>query len=191
MRYVAIRGIFTEARSTSLAQLCSLTISSIKHMRGASTVNGSGEPTRHVDWKDLTRSPVCSNALEQRSGWDQLPGFAFSTRSAPKMLPTFGRSVVTPATSGTTLVEIYPARFLECAGVYRSGNSGQQQVKDALAFYNICLSPELENRSFTDDERDALVSAAGMKWWLSQRGSLAWSGASRTCTKYEGWIFGI
>lgn len=96
-----------------------------------------------------------------------------------------------PATSGTTLVEIYPARFLKCAGVYRSGNSCQQQVKDALAFYSIRLSPELKNRSFTGDERDALVSAAGMKWWLSQRGSLAWSAAGRTCIMYEGWIFGI
>ena len=96
-----------------------------------------------------------------------------------------------PATSGTTLVEIYPARFLKCAGVYRDGNSNKQQVKDALTFYDICLSPELKDCSFTDDERDALVSAAGMKWWLSQEGSLAWSKKGRTCTTYEGWIFGI
>ena len=96
MRYVAMRGISTEDRSTSHARHCSLTISSIKHMRGASTENGSGKPTRHVDWRNLTKSPACSNALERQSGWDQLPGFACSTRSTQKMLLTFGRSAVTP-----------------------------------------------------------------------------------------------
>ena len=110
-----------------------------------------------------------------------------SSKCAAHIWPFCGR----PATSGTTLVEIYPARFLETAGVYRSDNSNQQQVTDALAFYRIGLAPKLKDYRFTDDERDALVSAAGMKWWLSQEGSLAWSAASRTCAMREGWIFGI
>lgn len=110
-----------------------------------------------------------------------------NSKDAAHIWPFCGK----PATSGTTLVEIYPARFLECAGVYRDGNSNQQQVREALTFYGICLSPELRDCNFTEDERDALVSAAGMKWWLSQKGSLAWSATGRTCTAYEGWIFGI
>ena len=96
-----------------------------------------------------------------------------------------------PASSGTTVVEIYPARFLKCAGVYKLGYSNQRQVKDALKCYGVLLSPKLKNCNFTDDERDALVSAAGMKWWLSRKGSSAWSAAGRSCAMYEGWIFGI
>ena len=110
-----------------------------------------------------------------------------SSKCAAHIWPFCGR----PATNGATLVEIYPALFLQRAGVYKNGETEQQQVRDALAFYDIPLAPELKDRRFTGDERDALISAAGMKWWLSQRGTLAWSTADRTCTMYEGWIFGI
>ena len=109
------------------------------------------------------------------------------SKGAAHIWPFSGR----PATSGTTLVEIYPARFLKCAGVYKDGNSNQQQVTDALKFHNIQLSPELKNCDFEADERDALISAAGMKWWLSQNGALAWSATGYSCAMFEGWIFGI
>ena len=96
-----------------------------------------------------------------------------------------------PPSSGTILVEIYPARFLKKAGVYLDEGSNIEQVKAALRYYNVCLSSEWTNHDFTDDERDALVSAAGMKWWLDEKGSSAWEAAEQSCTKYEGWIFGI
>ena len=94
-----------------------------------------------------------------------------------------------PASSGTTVVEIYPARFLECAGV--NHKETQMNMSRALKNYDARLSSQLKNRNFTDDERDALVSAAGMKWWLSQKGLSVWSVADTSCAMYEGWIFGI
>ena len=96
-----------------------------------------------------------------------------------------------PASRGTTVVEIYPARFLNCAGVANAEISPEQQVVDALRYYGVALSANCKNQNFTKDERDALVAVAGMKWWLSQRGTLAWSVADSSCAMNEGWIFGI
>ncbi len=97
-----------------------------------------------------------------------------------------------PASCGTTVVEIYPALFKKRAGVYRSGNPEAKQLSDALKFYEVDLAPELTGvQGLTGDERDALVSAAGMKSWLSQNGSSAWTPSHQSCAEYEGWIFGI
>ena len=95
-----------------------------------------------------------------------------------------------PTSPGSTVVEIYPARFLKYAGVANAGISIEQQVKDALRYYGVILSPNSKNHNFTGDERDALVSVAGMKWWLSHRGTSAWLVASPIGIMYEGWIFG-
>ena len=96
-----------------------------------------------------------------------------------------------PPSRGTTVVEIYPARFLNCAGVVDPGISRDRQVEEALRYYGVGLSSKSKNQGFTGDERDALVSVAGMKWWLSHRGISAWSVADPGCIMYEGWIFGI
>ena len=96
-----------------------------------------------------------------------------------------------PASQGTTVVEIYPARFLKYAGVVDAGIPVDQQVADALRYYCVVLSANSKNQNFTGDERDALVSVAGMKWWLSHRGISAWAVADLSCIMYEGWILGI
>lgn len=125
-------------------------------------------------------------------GVGSVAGFRFlhkiMTENAAHIWPFCGK----PPFSDSTLVEIYPARFLERAGVYRSKDSKFKQVTNALNHYDVRLSPKLENRScFTGDERDALVSAAGMKWWLDCKGPSAWEVAGQSCAMHEGWIFSI
>ena len=110
-----------------------------------------------------------------------------ASENAAQVWPFCGK----PASRGTTVVEIYPARFLNCAGVHNPGIAVDKQVKDALKHYGVVLSANSKNQDFTEDERDALVSVAGMKWWLSQKGISAWSVADQSCVMYEGWIFGI
>ena len=110
-----------------------------------------------------------------------------ASNNAAQIWPFCGK----PASRGTTVVEIYPARFLNCAGVVNPGIPLDQQVRDALSYYGVVLSANSKNQNFTADERDALVSVAGMKWWLSHRGISAWLVADTSCIMYEGWIFGI
>ena len=99
----------------------------------------------------------------------------------------------TPASIGTTLVEIYPASFTKRAGIYNGKNTFTLiEIMDGLERYGVeLLSESPGQRSFSKDERDALVSAAGMKWWLEEKGSSAWTVADRNRAMYEGWIFGI
>ena len=124
-------------------------------------------------------------------GVGSVAGFRFlskiKTENVAHIWPFCGE----PAPSGTTVVEIYPSRFLNCAEVYLNKGSNLDQVKAALKYYDVCLSPDLTDRDFTGDERDALVSAAGMKWWLNCKGPSAWEAVERSCAMYEGWIFGI
>ena len=96
-----------------------------------------------------------------------------------------------PGSHNMTLVEIYPAIHMKRAGVYLNGDPATKQVLDALHHYGVNLAQCQKNQDLTGDERDALVSAAGMKWWLDEKGSSAWETAPQSCAKYEGWIFGI
>ena len=93
--------------------------------------------------------------------------------------------------NGTTIVEIYPALFAKPSGVYRCSNLSAKQMEDALQHFDVRLASSLKDQSFSGDQRDALISAAGMKGWLDQKGPSAWDTSERSCTKYEGWIFGI
>ncbi len=125
-------------------------------------------------------------------GVGSIAGFRFlhkiKTKSAARIWPFCGK----PTSIGTTVVEIYPALFTKPAGVYSNRNPETKQLMHALKCYKVDLAPELISRkSFTDDERDALVSAAGMKRWLDCKGKSAWEAAERSHAMYEGWIFGI
>ena len=96
-----------------------------------------------------------------------------------------------PSSCGTTVVEIYPALFLHRAGVLKSASSCQQQVNYAFKRYEVTLSSKLRDSSLTGDERDALVSVAGMKGWLCKGGKSPWTIAYPNSARFEGWIFGI
>ena len=86
----------------------------------------------------------------------------------------------------STVVEIYPRLFLnhaEVAGINRAPNN-----LPALCDH---FGAELTNPPAppTKDQRDALVSAAGMGWFTKQ-GQVAWQVPARAA-EYEGWIFGV
>lgn len=86
----------------------------------------------------------------------------------------------------STLVEIYPRLFLNHA----EQGDNQPPVNDIQA---LCghFGAVLQNpgQARTDDQRDALVSAAGMGWF-TQRGQVAWH-VPAGAAEHEGWIFGV
>ena len=85
----------------------------------------------------------------------------------------------------STVVEIYPRLFLRLAqnaGVEPTANNTNQLCGHFGAnLQNPPMNP-------TDDQRDALVSAAGMGWLVRQEPN--WQVPACAAT-YEGWIFGV
>ena len=86
----------------------------------------------------------------------------------------------------STVVEIYPRLFLnhaEVAGIDRAPNN-----LPALCDH---FGAELTNPPAppTKDQRDALVSAAGMGWFTQQE-QIAWQ-VPACAAEHEGWIFGV
>lgn len=73
----------------------------------------------------------------------------------------------------STIVEIYPRLFL---------NHAQSANYFGAELQNVPAEP-------TNDQRDALVSAAGMAWFI-QQGKVAWQ-VPDCAAQYEGWIFGV
>ena len=86
----------------------------------------------------------------------------------------------------STLVEIYPRLFLNHA----EQGDNQPPASDLQA---LCghFGAALQNpgQANTDDQRDALVSAAGMGWF-TQRGQVALH-VPADAAEQEGWIFGV
>ena len=86
----------------------------------------------------------------------------------------------------STVVEIYPRVFLrhaEVASIDRAANN----LPALCAHFGARLQNPLEVP--TNDQRDALVSAAGMGWFTQQR-QVAWQ-VPACAAEYEGWIFGV
>ena len=85
----------------------------------------------------------------------------------------------------STVVEIYPTLFLNhaaAAGVQPTAN----KINQLCGHFGANLqNPPL---NLTDDQRDALVSAAGMGWLVHQGPN--WQ-VPDCAAKYEGWIFGV
>ena len=86
----------------------------------------------------------------------------------------------------STLVEIYPRLFLNHAE--QGDNHPPANDLQALCGH---FGAALQNpgQARTDDQRDALVSAAGMGWF-TQRGQVAWQ-VPADAAEHEGWIFGV
>ena len=84
-----------------------------------------------------------------------------------------------------TVAEIYPRLFLhhaEIAGVEPT----RHNLHNLCAHFGAALLNPPENP--TDDQRDALVSAAGMGWFVQQ--GQTWQ-VPACAAEYEGWIFGV
>ena len=86
----------------------------------------------------------------------------------------------------STVVEIYPRLFLDHAE-----RDGIQPTAENIPAFCRHFGAELEDPHAvpTADQRDALVSAAGMGW-LTQQEAIAWQ-VPPCAAKYEGWIFGV
>ena len=86
----------------------------------------------------------------------------------------------------STVVEIYPRLFLDHAK--RDGIQPTAENIPALCRH---FGAALEDPHAvpTADQRDALVSAAGMGWFTQQEG-IAWQ-VPACAAEYEGWIFGV
>ena len=86
----------------------------------------------------------------------------------------------------STVVEIYPRLFLNHAE-----RDGIQRTADNIRALCRHFGAELENPPAepTNDQRDALVSAAGMGWF-TQQGRVAWQ-VPACAAEHEGWIFGV
>lgn len=86
----------------------------------------------------------------------------------------------------STLVEIYPSLFRSHAESIRRDQSLPNTVRGLLRCYGATPSGACEK--WSDDERDALVSAAGMGYFDGQ--PTTWQAPTRAA-KREGWIFGV
>lgn len=92
----------------------------------------------------------------------------------------FGR----PMQDALTVVEIYPTYYFGCAGHRRSRDPAI--VASVLAHFDAgCDEP---SRGVSQDEADALVSAAALRHFASRPGSFCDPGGR---SKREGWIFGV
>ena len=86
----------------------------------------------------------------------------------------------------TTMVEIYPRLFLNHAENIRGNRPNTATVAELVECYGATLQGA--PGPWTDDERDALVSAAGMGWFANQPPT--WQAPKYAATQ-EGWIFGV
>lgn len=87
----------------------------------------------------------------------------------------------------STLVEIYPTLFRAHAGISDNDEPNDETREKFRDCYGANLEYPRENWR-SKDERDALVSAAGMAWFARQPET--WQ-APTLAAKYEGWIFGV
>lgn len=87
---------------------------------------------------------------------------------------------------GSTVVEIYPRVFLKM-----TENANIQPTANNINALCDHFGANLQNPpgNPTDDQRDALVSAAGMGWLVQQGPN--WQVPDDCAATYEGWIFGV
>ena len=86
---------------------------------------------------------------------------------------------------GSTVVEIYPRVFLR-----QSQNNNIEPTAGNINALCAYFGADLQHapQDLTDDQRDALVSAAGMGWRVRQEPN--WQVPDCAAT-YKGWIFGV
>lgn len=93
-----------------------------------------------------------------------------------------------PIDGRSVLLEIYPTLFRHQA--LRSIDKIREIDQLALGLDRLGSDrPAGLPPSFSDHEGDALISAAGMRWWVLQNGRLPRVAPSRVSR--EGWIFGV
>ena len=90
----------------------------------------------------------------------------------------------------STLVEIYPRLFVKRAQNIRGSRGLPDAVRGLLECYDATSRDPCDK--WSNDERDALVSAAGMAWFANQQATWeAPTHAPGCAVTHEGWIFGI
>ena len=95
-----------------------------------------------------------------------------------------------PPDRSTVVVEIYPRIFLNDAEKRRRKQKLPHTVRGLLCSYGATLADACEK--WSDHERDALVSVAGMDWFAGQQKTWEAPTCARPGAKtHEGWIFGV
>ena len=90
----------------------------------------------------------------------------------------------------STLVEIYLSLFVKRAQDILRSRRRLNTVKGLLGCYDATLRDPCGK--WSEDERDALVSAVGMAWFANQQAT--WGAPTRAlacAATHEGWIFGV
>jgi hypothetical protein len=91
---------------------------------------------------------------------------------------------------GSTIVEIYPRIFLRRAETLYDDRLPPRTVPECLERYGTRLAEEPQE--WTNDKRDAVVSAAGMGWCDQREGPWEAPNDAPACAAtHEGWMFGV
>jgi hypothetical protein len=93
-----------------------------------------------------------------------------------------------PSRGKTTIVEIFPRLFYIIAGENAKGWENQKVLNNALAFFG---SQPLSNTIKTEDEADAIISAAALRHLAAKEDIWNPKGLDENARRYEGWIFGV
>ena len=150
--------------------------------------------------RDTDRRAGCSPGVDPFSvfscygqknvGTGSLAGMRFLHRLRQDLKVAIWPFDMTNPPDRSTIVEIYPRFFLTDAENKRGNQPTPGTVRELLGSYNATLADVCEK--WSDHERDALVSAAGMGQFASKEET--WKAPSHACTcaaTHEGWMFGV
>ena len=138
----------------------------------------------------LHPSSVFNCVGQKQVGPGSIAGMRFLRKVRQETNVTVWPFDTTDEPSGSAIVEIYPRLFLDQAEELTGNQPTRSTVPDLLR----CYVPTLQGAPVaqTEDERDALVSAAGMGWVAGQPTTwLAPTHASACEVEHEGWIFAV
>ena len=135
-------------------------------------------------------SSVFTCNYAQNVGTGSLAGMRLLHRIPPDSNLTIWPFGGTDRPQGSALIEIYPRVFLNRAERMRRAQKLPNTVRGNLGSYGAVLVDKCER--WSDHERDALISAAGMAWcdtqeepWEALDDAPAWTAT------HEGWMFGV
>lgn len=127
---------------------------------------------------------------QKNVGTGSLAGMRFLHRLQQDLNVDIWPFDMTDPPNRSTVVEIYPRFFLSHAEERHVNQPTPGTVRELLGIYGAILTDVCEK--WSDHERDALVSAAGMGWFASQQET--WKAPRCACTcvaTHEGWMFGV
>ena len=145
---------------------------------------------RAIDSAGRNPSSVFKCVGPNQVGTGSIAGMRFLHRVRQEQIAAIWPFDTTDVPLGSAVVEIYPRVFLHHAETNCGNRPPLHTVEAFLACYGATLqgAPEI----WTDDERDALVSAAAMGWFAKQ--PLTWQAPTHApccAATHEGWVFGV